>query len=203
MTSIYKYSAKFVSKKNNTGIKISTTQTLIRITKLISIGFNALDNFWCLSLIWTKLTVVTANTIGFCFSCTSYARWSHGCPCVGKCKIYIFGISLKIQVYSSLITNDQKHEMCFRNTFSAFQYSVETSLEQIWEVLDTISSFKILHFSVKTKYIDQRVYTGPSSMRFAWSNRNYHWKLRWNFRKASNVIECQRGSFVALNHMEN
>ena len=93
-----------------------------------STGFHALRlphwhsiHFDVFSSIKTKLSMVIENAIDYSFSCNSLFMDARGSE---NAKCYILEIPLKIQVYFSLISEDQKPEMCSRNTFSSFQYSI-------------------------------------------------------------------------------
>ena len=82
-----------------------------------------LDNFDS-----TKFSVVIENSVGYSF----YANHSLDCPmdigCSENAECYILEIPPNYQVYLSLISKDQKHIICLRNTFPTFLYSFETRL---------------------------------------------------------------------------
>ena len=105
-----------------------TTKTLIRTTIKNSIGFTplALNNFRCFSSNSMKFAVVIENAMGYSFLCKSLIRQFHRCL-VGRKKqnVTFSKFHPNIHVYFSLISKDQKHEMCLRNTFLTFQYSLE------------------------------------------------------------------------------
>ena len=47
-------------------------------------------------------------------------------PCWEDANVTFSKFHPKIQLYFSLISKDQKHEVCLKNTFLTFQYSFET-----------------------------------------------------------------------------
>ena len=116
--------------------KYTILKTLIIITIKSSIGLSALSlplwhsiTFEVFSLNSMKFSVVIENAVGYNFLYANHslagptdARWSENAKC------YIFEIPPKDQVYFSLISKDQKHKMCSKNTFLTFQYSFETRL---------------------------------------------------------------------------
>ena len=66
-------------------------------------------------------------------------------PWMPGCRMMQNGIFSKFQVYFSLISKDQKDEMCLRNTFSIFQYSVIDMMRSSGHIYHHLKS---MHFSV-------------------------------------------------------